>query len=158
SRLAFRCHAGPQGGARVQGRQGGTFGEHTVTSRPHHGTLLRFVLVGGGLAVLYATLAALATSQLPLPKALSSALVWLICIPVGFWCHRRFTFTGRTAHRHGLWLYAVTQLLGIGIASAVGYFMATGVFRHDLPVHLFASGLAAVTSYALNHRFTFPHA
>lgn len=129
-----------------------------MTSRLRDATIFRFLLVGASLAALYATLAALATSQLPLPKALSSALVWLVCIPVGFWCHRRFTFTSRTAHRHGLWLYAVTQVLGIVIASTVSHFLATGDFRHDLPVHLFASGLAAVASYGLNRRFTFPQA
>jgi putative flippase GtrA len=120
-------------------------------------TLLRFLAVGGGMAVLYALLAALATSQLPLPKALSSGLVWVICIPVGFRLHRRFTFTSRKAHRHGLWLYAATQILGIGIAAGVSYLLATGMFRHDLAVHLFASGLAAVASYLINHWIVFPH-
>ncbi len=80
-------------------------------------TLPRFLVVGGGLALVYATLAALATSHLPLPKALASGMVWVLCIPLGFWCHRRFTFTTRTPHRHGLWLYAATQGLGIGIAA-----------------------------------------
>lgn len=119
-------------------------------------TLLRFLLVGGALAAVYAVLAALATSQLPLPKGLSAALVWGLCIPLGYWSHRRFTFTTRTAHRHGLWLYAATQVLGIGIASLTSYLLATGVFGPDVIVHLLASGLAALASYALNRRFTFP--
>lgn len=120
-------------------------------------TLLRFLAVGGGMAALYAFLAALATSQLPLPKALSSGLVWVLCIPLGFWLHRRLTFTSRKAHRHGLWLYAATQILGIGIAAGISYLLATGVFRHDLVVHLLASGLAAVASYLINHWIVFPH-
>ena len=57
-------------------------------------TFARFLLVGGALAALYALLAALATSQLPWPKAVSAAVAWLACIPLGFWCHRRFTFPG----------------------------------------------------------------
>ncbi len=120
-------------------------------------TLLRFLAVGAGLALLYATLAALATSQLPLPKSVTSAVVWMLCIPLGFWCHRRFTFTTRTPHRHGLWLYAATQVLGIGIAATVSYFLATGAFRHDLFVHLLASGLAAVASFLISHWIVFPH-
>lgn len=120
-------------------------------------TLFRFLVVGGSLAALYATLAAIATSQLSLPKALSSGLVWVLCIPIGFWCHRRFTFTARRPHRHGLWLYAATQGLGIGIAAGTSYVLATGVFWPDLLVHLFASGLAAVASYLINRRFVFPH-
>jgi len=120
-------------------------------------TLLRFLAVGASLSLLYATLAALATSQLPLPKAVTSAMVWIFCIPLGFWSHRRFTFTTRTPHRHGLWLYAATQVLGIGIAATVSYFLATGAFRHDLFVHLLASGLAAVASFLINHWIVFPH-
>lgn len=119
-------------------------------------TLLRFLVVGASLAALYATLAALATSQLPLPKALSSGIVWVLCIPAGFWAHRRFTFTTRKPHRHGLWLYAATQGLGIGIAASVSALLATGSFRHDLFVHLLASALAAVVSYLISRWIVFP--
>lgn len=119
-------------------------------------TLARFLVVGAGLALLYATLAALATSHLPLPKALSSGIVWVLCIPLGFWCHRRFTFTTRTAHRHGLWLYAATQVLGIGIAAGVSQLLASGIFWPDLGVHLLASALAAVASFLINHWIVFP--
>lgn len=121
-------------------------------------TFLRFLVVGASLAALYATLAALATSQLPLPKALSSALVWVLCVPVGFISHRRFTFTTRRPHRHGLWLYGATQVLGIGIASGVSFLLARGQFWPDLFVHLFASGLAAVASYLINRWIVFPAA
>lgn len=119
-------------------------------------TLPRFLLVGGCLALVYATLAAVATSQLPLPKALSSGIVWVLCIPVGFWCHRRFTFTARRPHRHGLWLYAATQGLGICIAAGTSWLLVTGAFWPDLFVHLLASGLAAVASYLINRVFVFP--
>jgi putative flippase GtrA len=119
-------------------------------------TLLRFLIVGACLAALYATLAALATSQLPWPKALSSALVWVLCIPIGFISHRRFTFTTRRPHRHGLWLYAATQALGIGIASCTSYLLARGQFWPDIFIHLFAAGLAAVSSYLINRWIVFP--
>lgn len=119
-------------------------------------TLLRFLVVGGALAVIYATLAALATWQLPLPKALASTLAWVACVPLGFWAHRRFTFTTRQAHRHGLWLYAATQGLSIAIAALVSHLLARGAFWPDLPVHLLGSGLAAIASYALNRSLVFP--
>jgi putative flippase GtrA len=123
---------------------------------PRDTTFPRFLVVGGGLALLYATLAAIATSQLPLPKAVSSGIVWVLCIPVGFWCHRRFTFVARRPHRHGLWLYAATQVLGIGIAAGVSFLLARGMFWPDLAVHLFASGLAAIASYLINRWVVFP--
>lgn len=119
-------------------------------------TLLRFLIVGGCLAVLYATLAALATTYLPLPKALSSGIAWVLCIPVGFVSHRRFTFTARRPHRLALWLYAATQVLSIAIAAGVSHLLARGAFWPDLVVHLFASGLAAITSYLINRWIVFP--
>ena len=126
-----------------------------IGQRPN--MILRFLAVGAGIALLYAILAATATSRLPLPPALSSGILWVLCIPVAFWLQRRFTFTTRTPHRHGLWLYAATQVLGIGIAATVSYFLATGAFRHDLFVHLLASGLAAVASFLISHWIVFPH-
>jgi putative flippase GtrA len=126
-----------------------------IATRASDRTLLRFLVVGASLAALYATLAALATSQLPWPKALSSALAWVVCIPIGFLSHRRFTFTTRTPRRHALWLYGATQVLGIGIASGVSYLLARGQFWPDLFVHLFASGLAAIASYLINRWFVF---
>jgi len=123
---------------------------------PHRRTFLRFLVVGGSLAALYATLAALATTHLPVPKALSSATVWVLCVPVGFWCHRRFTFTASRPHRRAFWLYGGTQGLGIAIAAGVALLLARGAFWPDIVVHLFAAGLAAVTSYLLNRRIVFP--
>jgi putative flippase GtrA len=122
---------------------------------PHEFAFVRFLIVGGSLAALYATLAALATSHLPLPTALSSALVWVFCIPIGFWCHRRFTFPAQRPHRHGLWLYAATQGLGIAIAATVSSLLAEGSFWPDLTVHLLASTLCAIASYLITRSVIF---
>lgn len=121
-------------------------------------TFLRFLVVGAALAGVYAVLAALATSQLPWPKGVSAALAWVACIPLGFWCQRHFTFTGSRLHRFALGLYAATQGLGICIGTGMSVLFARGAFWPDLFVHLAASALAAVTSYGLNRRFTFPPA
>lgn len=120
-------------------------------------TFPRFLAVGGGIALLYAVLAAAATSQLALPRALSSGVIWGLCIPLGFWLQRRFTFAARPPHRHGLWLYAATQVLGIGIVAGVSQLLARGVFWPDLGVHLLASALAAIASFLINHWIVFPN-
>ena len=99
----------------------------TMTGRPPN-TALRFLAVGGSVALLYAILAAIATSLLPLPRAVSSGALWVLCIPVAFGLQRRFTFTARKPHRHGLWLYAATQGLGIGIAASC---LAVRLLSHD---------------------------
>ncbi len=121
-----------------------------------HATLLRFLAVGGGISLLYAILAAAATSHLPLPRAVSAGALWVLCIPVAFWLQRRITFTDSTPHRHGLWLYAATQGMGVGIVASVSFLLANGSFRHDLFVHLLGSALAAVASYLISRRIVFP--
>ena len=119
-------------------------------------SLLRFLLVGGGLAVLYSVLAALATSYLPLPKPVSSAGTWIICIPLGFWCQRHFTFPTSVPHRHALWLYAATQFVGICTVATASHLLVRGSFWPDLAVHLGASAVAAVVSYLINRWVIFP--
>lgn len=119
-------------------------------------TLLRFLAVGGGITALYSVMAALATTYLPLPHALSAAGAWMLCIPLGFWCQRRFTFTASAPRRHAIWLYAATQVLGICIAASASYLLAQGSFWPDLLVHLGAAALAAILSYLINRRIIFP--
>lgn len=118
-------------------------------------TFLRFLLVGVTIAVLYAVLAALATTHLPWPKAVSAGVIWIAFIPLGYWCQRRFTFADSTPRPFALGLYAITQGLGICIGAGAAYLFATGRFGPDLFVHLAASGLAAVVSYLINRNVTF---
>lgn len=118
-------------------------------------TFVRFLLVGGAIAVLYAVLAALATTHLPWPKGVSAGVVWVLCIPLGYWCQRHFTFAGSTPRRFALGLYALTQVMGICIGAGTSYLFATGRFGTDIFVHLGASGLAAVISYLVNRNVTF---
>jgi putative flippase GtrA len=126
-----------------------------MRDRPLDLSLLRFLIVGGGFSALYATLAALATSYVPLPKALSSVIVWIVCIPIVFWCHRRFTFPTRQPHRLGLWVYAATQVMGLAIVATASGLLARGVFWPDLIVHFLATGVAAVVSYLITRSVIF---
>jgi putative flippase GtrA len=123
---------------------------------PRNSVFLRFLVVGGGMTALYSVCAALATAYLPLPRPVSSAGVWILCIPLGFWCQRRFTFTGSTPHRHALWLYAAVQVMGIGITATNSHLLARGSFWPDLMVHLFSAALAAILSYLVNRLVVFP--
>jgi putative flippase GtrA len=121
----------------------------------YQNTLLRFLVVGGCLALLYSILAALATTYLPVPKPLSAAGTWVFCIPLGFWCQRHFTFATSTPRRHALWLYGATQVLGVCIAATATHFLARGVFWPDLFVHLGASAFVAIISYLFNRLVIF---
>jgi putative flippase GtrA len=124
-----------------------------VTTRT---TFLRFLIVGSALALVYALLAALATSQLPWPKAVSAGAAGIACVPLGFWCHRRFTFTDSAGRPFALAVYALTQVVAVGIGAGTSFLFATGRFGPDLFVHLSASALAAVVSYVINRKVTFP--
>jgi putative flippase GtrA len=122
---------------------------------PRDLSFLRFLIVGVGFSALYAVLAALATTHVPLPKALSSMTVWIICIPIVFWCHRRFTFPTRQPHRFGLWVYAATQGMGLAIVATASGLLARGDFWPDLIVHLLATGVAAVVSFLITRSVIF---
>lgn len=121
-------------------------------------TFLRFLLVGGTMAAVYSVLAALATSTLPIPRPMSAALAWLVCIPLAFWGQRRFTFSDSQPHQYALGLYAATQVLSIAIVAGISQLLARGTFWHDLFVHLLASALAAILSYLVNRWIVFPAA
>lgn len=109
----------------------------------------RFLIVGGGLALLYAALTAFFTSYLPGPKPLWAVMVWIALIPFGFHCQRRFTFRARQSRQDGLSLYAVSQLIGMAITAVLSWLFASGAFWPDLLLYLCASALAAVVSYAM---------
>jgi putative flippase GtrA len=125
---------------------------------PGQGTLIRFLIVGGGMALVFSVLAALATAHLPVPDPVASAGAWVLCIPLGYLGHRRFTFPASKPHRHALWLYTATQALSIGIVAALSHLFARGVFGPDLALHLVASALAAAVSFVINRWVVFPAA
>jgi putative flippase GtrA len=127
-----------------------------VTGRGRDLTVLRFLLVGGGMAGFYSALAALATTHLPWPHPVSSAAAWVVCIPLGYHLQRRITFASATPRRFALGLYAATQVIGIAIVTLASFLLARGAFWPDLAMHLAASAVAAVASYAINRAFIFP--
>ena len=127
-----------------------------IRRRPLDPTVLRFLIVGGGMAAVYALLASLATTHLPWPRPVSSGAAWVLCIPPGFWLQRRITFAASSPHRFALGLYAATQILSVAIVSTLSFLLSSGAFWPDLAVHLVASALAAAASYVLNRRLVFP--
>ncbi|MGL4236430.1 GtrA family protein [Tabrizicola sp.] len=125
-------------------------------SELYRNTLLRFLFVGGSMSLLYSVLTAFSTLHVPLPGPLVAGLVWVMCIPLAFWCQRRFTFRADTPHRNALWLYAATQCLGITIVALASALLARGSFWPDVIVYLGASALAAMASYLINRLVIFP--
>ncbi|MFE3835780.1 GtrA family protein [Pseudogemmobacter sonorensis] len=125
-------------------------------TRLFRSSFMRFLLVGGVMALVCALLTATATRALPWPRPVTAALVWILCIPPAFWLQCRFTFTAEAPRRGGVALYALTQGLGILIAALAALWFARGAFLHDTAVYLCASALAAVISYLVNRLVIFP--
>ncbi|VDC20199.1 GtrA family protein [Pseudogemmobacter humi] len=119
-------------------------------------TLGRFLLVGGGVALVYSVLTALATSVLPYPRPLMAVLIAMACVPPAFWCQRRFTFRDSTPRRHALAVYAAAQALGMAIVAGASALFSTGLFWPDTLVYLAASAVSAVASFAINRLVAFP--
>ncbi|MBW7920654.1 MAG: GtrA family protein [Rubellimicrobium sp.] len=116
---------------------------------------LRFLLVGGSVAVAYSLATTLVTMALPLPPAVLAVAVWVCFIPLGYACQARFAFTGRTARRGGGALYAMAQGLSMGIVALAAWALASGDSWADVAVYLGASAIAAVASYVINRRLVF---
>lgn len=119
-------------------------------------TLVRFLLVGGGISLVYSVLTAFATSVLPWPRPLVAVLIAIACVPPAFWCQRRFTFRDSTPRRHALAAYAAAQALGMAIVAAASALFSTGLFWPDTLVYLAASAVSALTSFAISRLVAFP--
>lgn len=142
---------------RFETAPGSASGSATVSGSPNGqgGTFLRFLLVGGSFAGLYAGACTLLTALLPLPAAGVSVLVWLALIPPAYACQRRFAFRASQPRRGALLFYAMTQGVGLVIASTIAALFAGQEPGRNLVVFLAGSALAAVASYLLNRMITF---
>ena len=121
---------------------------------PAH-TFVRFLIVGGAFAALYALTSAWIVSHTRLAPAWVSALIWLACIPAAYWCQRRFTFRPSEDRPAALLLYALTQGVSLAIVTVIAALFSTREMGWNTGVYLVGSGIAALTSFALNRFVVF---
>jgi putative flippase GtrA len=119
---------------------------------------LRFLVVGGGFALLYAAGTAALIHLAGTPPLPTSALVYAACMPPAFLAQKHFAFAVRQTRPAAFPLYVGTQLLGMGIVSAASGLLASGRFWQDTAVLLAASALAAVVSFLIGRHLTFVQA
>ena len=82
--------------------------------------LIRFVLVGGGVTVLYSGITLVLTvGHIAESRVWASAIASLIVIPLSFLAHRRVTYKD-TAHTYG-------QFLRFGVIAAVNFSVNIGL-------------------------------
>ena len=116
--------------------------------------LLRFLAVGGGLALSYA-LATAGLVSAGAPKLATSVALYLLCIPLGFMLQGRLTFGVRDTRRGALALYAALQGVSLGIVTAATALFVSGRFWPDALVLVCASGAAALVSFAVSRAVIF---
>jgi putative flippase GtrA len=106
--------------------------------------LLAFAAIGGGAALSFVVVSALAVSALPaVPSWLVSALCYAAYIVPVYLLHRRFAFRSDARHSHALPRYVVVQLVGLGLATVFSW-LAYGVI--GLPTATAAILVIALTS------------
>lgn len=119
------------------------------------GMLLRFLLVGGAFAGIYALSTALAIGRLGAPAFAASVVCYALCIPAAFATHRRFTFRLDRVHGAGFAIYAMTQLSSLALVSFASTRFVTGTVLVDTLIFLVTAGAAAGLSFVVSRVFAF---
>lgn len=119
------------------------------------GTLLRFLMIGGGFALGYAIVTSLLINQVGWPALPTSIVLYALCIPVAFWMQKRVAFRVERAAKGGFWVYLGTQLGSLSLVALITTRFVSGSFLIDTALFLVTAGLAALISFALNRRFAF---
>jgi putative flippase GtrA len=128
-----------------------------MADRSNFTQMLRFVCVGLGVAVFFASLTYAFVSG-GVPPFWASILAYVISFVVAYLLQRYWTFEAKHSHREALPKYLALQVAcavssGLVAQLAVDYFGA---------IHLVAAGLAAVTAGVLSYigsaLFVFPNA
>ena len=117
--------------------------------------LLRFLMVGGGFAGVYAVATALLVSGAGLPPLPTSVVLYAICIPLAFQAQRRVTFRVARTRASGFWIYAGVQLLCLAGVAAITTRFVTGTFLWDTAIFLVTAGSAAGLSFVVSKLFAF---
>lgn len=121
-----------------------------MISRLKDSAFLRFLVVGGALALAQSLLATGFTLYLPGPRPLLAVLATLILLWPAYQLQARVTFKMRgSGRRGGLSLYAATQAVGMAITAFASWRFTSGLSWADTLVYLTASAVAAVISYLM---------
>lgn len=118
-------------------------------------SLLRFLAVGGTVALVYSVVTAALIAWAGAPPVLTGALLWLACIPLAFHAQRRFAFGADRTRRMAFPIYLATQLASLMLVSGVSAVFVTRVFLTDTLIYLAATAAAAVLSFLIARFVTF---
>ena len=115
---------------------------------------LVFLIVGGLAASCYVALAMI-LHALGLSPTTSSALAYVLCMPLGYFAHRSFTFRSVRSHRHAGVAYPAVQVIALLIATALTFISADTLGLPPIVAFFLAASGAAAASYVMQKRWVF---
>jgi putative flippase GtrA len=124
----------------------------------HESTALRFVIIGGGCAVLYFAVCLALATLFDLSPFLASFGAYLICFWVGYSLQRGVTFRSKARHRVTLTRYAAWHLFGATAVSAATDVVASASVWDATYIALFSTLLCSAVSFFISSRWVFKDA
>jgi putative flippase GtrA len=121
----------------------------------HTATFLRFLLIGGGFSLAYSATTAALIRFADAPPLLTGVILYALCIPIVFACHKRFAFRAQQTRKAAFPVYLATQLASLALVAAVTTGFVTRDFWLDTALFLLTSAIAAVLSYLIGRYVTF---
>jgi putative flippase GtrA len=113
-----------------------------------------FLLVGTLSAACYIALSEVLHSLGISPTA-SSASAYIVCLPLGYFGHRAFTFRSSRSHRRAGIAYPVVQVIALGIAVGITFVSAAVIGLPSLLAFFLAALSAASASYFMQKHWVF---
>ncbi|ODT66978.1 MAG: hypothetical protein ABS75_25705 [Pelagibacterium sp. SCN 63-23] len=120
------------------------------------GAMLAFLLIGGGAALVFVPISALAVALLPFIDAwLVSALCYAAFIGPIYCLHRRFSFQSQAAHRQALPRYVLVQAMALLLATLFSYVFHGALSLPGVPAALLVIGLTSGVNYLVLRGWAF---
>jgi putative flippase GtrA len=117
--------------------------------------LLRFLCVGGGIALGYSLTVAALTSYAGAPVYVTAIALYAFCIPLAFVAQKRVTFRVRQTRTAGFPIYVATQVASLALVAWITTRVVTGAFLPDTLIFLGTAGSAALLSFFVSRSFAF---
>jgi putative flippase GtrA len=118
--------------------------------------LLSFIAIGGGAALAYVLVSALAVSALPFVESwkVSAACYAAFIVPV-YLLHRRHSFRSEAQHRVALPRYLAVQMLAILLASVFAYVFHGRMELPSIPAAILVTGLTSGINFLILRGWAF---
>jgi putative flippase GtrA len=113
-----------------------------------------FLIVGASCAGCYLILAS-TLHILGLPTTLSSTTAYTLCIPLGYFAHRHFTFRSDQPHNMSLPRYIIVQGVSVIVVTVITFIASVWMGLSPVFSFLFAAAIAAFTSYTTQKLWVF---